>query len=71
MQVGDGLADIFRKVLPYAKNIAPKLLTTLGLSGISAVTSNSINKALNKKKKDTIIKLNDSQVKKINDNLKK
>ena len=60
-------------VLTYAKNIAPKLLTTLGLSGISAVTSNSINKALNKnkKKKDTIIKLNDAQVKKINDNLKK
>ena len=60
-------------VSPYAKNIAPKLLTTLGLSGISAVTSNSINKALNKNKnkKDTIIKLNDTQVKKINDNLKK
>ena len=66
LQVGDGLAEIFKMVLPYAKNIAPKLLTTLGLSGISAVTSNSINKALNKnkKKKDTIIKLNDSQVKK-------
>ena len=60
-------------VIPYAKNIAPKLLTTLGLSGLSAVTSNSINKALNnnKNKKDTIIKLNDTQVKKINDNLKK
>ena len=71
IMVGDGLANIFRMVLPYAKNIAPKLLTTLGLSGISAVTSNSINKALNKKKKDTIIKLTDSQVKKINDNLKK
>ena len=72
MDVG-ALADIFKTVLPYAKNIAPKILTTLGLSGISAVTSNSINKALNKnkKKKDTIIKLNDTQVKKINDNLKK
>ena len=53
-------------VLPYAKNIAPKLLTTLGLSSIGALTPNAINK----KKKDTIIKLNDSQVKKINDNLK-
>ena len=71
--VRDGLADIFKMVLPYAKNIAPKVLTTLGLSGISAVTNNSINKALNKnkKKKDTIIKSNDSQVEKINDNLKK
>ena len=54
-------------VLPYAKNIAPKLLTTLGLSSIGALTSNAINE----KKKDTIIKLTDSQVKKINDNLKK
>ena len=71
LQVGDGLADIFRIVLPYAKNIAPKLLTTLGLSSIGALTSNAIHKNMNKKKKDTIHKLNDSQVKKINDNLKK
>ena len=56
-------------VLPYAKNILPKLATTVGLSSIGALTSNAINK--NKKKKDTIIKLTDTQVKKINDNLKK
>ena len=68
--VGDGLADIFKMVLPYAKNIAPKLLTTLGLSSIGALTSNAINRNMNKNK-DTIIKLNDVQVKKINDNLKK
>ena len=67
IMIGDGLADIFKMVLPYAKNIAPKLLTTLGLSSIGALTSNAINK----KKKDTIIKLTDSQVKKINENLKK
>ena len=67
LQVGDGLADIFKMVLPYAKNILPKLATTVGLSSIGALTSNAINK----KKKDTIIKLTDSQVKKINDNLKK
>ena len=71
IQSGDGLADIFRMVLPYAKNILPKALTTLGLSSIGALTSNAINKKMNKKKNDTIIKLNDSQVKKINDNLKK
>ena len=64
---GDGLADIFKMMLPYAKNILPKALTTLGLSSIGALTSNAINK----KKKDTIIKLTDTQVKKINDNLKK
>ena len=56
-------------VLPYAKNILPKLATAVGLSSIGALTSNGINK--NKKKKDTIIKLTDSQVKKINNNLKK
>ena len=67
IQVGDGLADIFKMVLPYAKNILPKLATTVGLSSIGALTSNAINK----KKKNTIIKLTDSQVKKINDNLKK
>ena len=32
--VGDGLADIFKMVLPYAKNILPKLATTVGLSSI-------------------------------------
>ena len=69
VQVGDGLAEIFKMVLPYAKNILPKLATTVGLSSIGALTSNAINK--NKKKKDTIIKLTDTQVKKINDNLKK
>ena len=65
--VGDGLAEIFKMVLPYAKNILPKIATTVGLSSIGALTSNAINK----KKKDTIIKLTDSQVKKINDNLEK
>ena len=71
IQSGDGLADIFKMVLPYAKNILPKLATTVGLSSIGALTSNAINKKMNKKKNDTIIKLNDSQVKKINDNFKK
>ena len=67
IMIGDGLADIFKMMLPYAKNILPKLATTVGLSSIGALTSNAINK----KKKDTIIKLTDSQVKNINANLKK
>ena len=71
IQSGDGLADIFRTVLPYAKNILPKLATTIGLSSIGVLTSSAINKKMNKKKNDTIIKLNDSQVKKINHDLKK
>ena len=69
VQIGDGLSEIFKMVLPYAKNILPKLATSVALSSIGALTSNAINK--NKKKKDTIIKLTDNQVKKINDNLKK
>ena len=60
IMIGDGLSDIFRMVLPYAKNILPKLATTVGLSSIGALTSNAINK----KKKDTIIRLTDTQVKK-------
>ena len=71
IQSGDGLADIFRMVLPYDKNILPKLATTIGLSSDGALTSSAINKKMNKKKNDTIIKLNDSQVKKINQDLKK
>ena len=71
IQSGDGLADIFRMVLPYVKDILPKALTTISLSSIGALTSNAINKKMNKKKNDTIIKLNDTQVKKINDDLKK
>ena len=49
LMVGDGLADIFKMMLPYAKNFAPKILTTLGLSSIGALTSNAINKNMNKK----------------------
>ena len=49
--VGDELADIFKMILPYAKNIAPKLLTTLGLSSIGALTSNAMNKNMNKNRK--------------------
>ena len=61
---GGALADIFKMLIPYAKSILPKLATTVGLSSIGALTSNAINKNMNKKKKDTIIELNDAQVKK-------
>ena len=40
--IGDELSEIFKIMLPYAKNILPKLATTIGLAGISAATSNSI-----------------------------
>ena len=72
IQSGDGLSDILKMILPYAKNILPKALTTLGLSSIGALTSNAINKKMNKKNNiSKIIKLNNDQVKKINESLKK
>ena len=40
----DGLSQIFKTVLLYAKDILPKLATTVGLSSIGALTSNIINK---------------------------
>ena len=46
IMIGDGLAEI----LPYAKNILPKLATTVDLSSIGALTSNAINKHMNKKR---------------------
>ena len=49
--IGDGLADIFKMMLPYAKNILPKLATTVGLLSIGALTSNAIHKNMNKKRK--------------------
>ena len=71
IMIGDGLADIFKRMLPYAKNILPKIAATVGLSSIGALASIAINKNRNKRKNDTIIKLNNAQVKKINDNFKK
>ena len=65
LMVGDGLADIFKMILPYAKNILPKLATTVSISSIGALASSAINKKMNKKEKDTVIKLNDTQVKKV------
>ena len=73
IQSGDGLADIFKMILPYAKNILPKLATTVGLSSIGALTSSAIHRNMNKNKKknETIIELNDTQVKKINQDFKR
>ena len=71
LMFGDGLADIFKMVLSYAKSILPKLATTVGFSSIGALISNAIHKNMNKKKNNTIIKSNDTQVKKLNQNLKK
>ena len=52
--------------LPFVKSVAPKVLGTLGLSSLGAITSSAINK-----KKDHIIKITDKQLNDINKNLEK
>ena len=60
--------------IPFVKSIAPKVLGTIGLSGLSAGVSHGINKVLNKKKileidekmmnqiKQNFLRINDSKV---------
>ena len=63
---GDGIGSLISMALPFIKSVAPKVLGTVGLSSIGALTSNAINKKMNK---DNIIKLSDKQVHDINKNL--
>ena len=62
----DGVGSLLSMVLPFIKSVAPKVLGTVGLSSIGALTRNAINKKLNK---NNIIKLSDKQVDDINKNL--
>ena len=62
---GDGLASWFQMALPSVKSVAPKVIGTLGLSSIGALTSSAINKKMNK---GHIIKLSDKQLVDINKN---
>ena len=64
--IGDGIGSLISMALPFIKSVAPKVLGTVGLSSIGALTSNAINKKMNKK---NIIKLSDKQVDDINKNL--
>ena len=47
--VGDGIGSLIKMALPFVKSIAPKVLGTVGLSSIGALTSNAINIKMNKK----------------------
>ena len=64
--IGDGIGSLISMALPFIKSVAPKVLGTVGLSSIGALTSNAINKKMNK---NNIIKLSDKQVDDINKNL--
>ena len=66
IMIGDGIGSLISMALPFTKSVAPKILGTVELSSIGALTSNAINKEMNK---DNIIKLSDKQVNDINKNL--
>ena len=68
IQRGDGIASLIQMALPFIKSVAPKVLTTLGLSSIGAAASSAINKKINN---DHIIKISDKQLDNINKNLEK
>ena len=50
-QIGNGLGEIFKSILPHAIKFGKKLLPALGVTGITTTISHLINKSLNKKKK--------------------
>ena len=64
--IGDGIGSLLSMALPFIKSVTPKILGTVGLSSIGALTSNAINKKMNK---NNIIKLSDKQVNDIYKNL--
>ena len=72
-QIGNGLGEIFKSILPHAIKFGKKLLPALAVTGITT-TTHLINKSLNKNKKrggNIKINLSQSDVKKINDILGK
>ena len=51
LQQGGNLGDIFKAILPYAKDFAKKIIPSLGVATASTLVSHGVNKALNKKKR--------------------
>ena len=73
-QIGNGLGEIFKSILPHGIKFGKKLLPALGVTGITTTTSHLINKSLNKKKRkggSIRINLSQSDIKKINNILGK
>ena len=65
--VGDGIGSLLSMAFNMIKPALPKIVTTIGLSGLSAGVSHGINKALNKKK---ILEIDEKMMKQIRKNLK-
>ena len=51
LQQGGSLSNIFKAILPYAKDFAKKIIPSLGIAASSTLVSHGINKSLNKKKR--------------------
>ena len=68
VMIGDGIASLIQMALLFVKSVTPKILETLGLSSLGAITSSAISKKMNK---DRIIKISDKQLDDINKNLEK
>ena len=69
LQKGGSLSNIFKAILPYAKDFAKKIIPALGVATTSTLVSHGVNKALNKKKRtggDIKINLSPTDIKKIN-----
>ena len=69
LQQGGSLGDIFKAILPHAKNFIKKIFPALGVATTSTLVSHGVNKALNKKKRQggsININLKQSDINKIN-----
>ena len=74
LQHRGSLSNIFKAILPYAKDFAKKLIFSVGVAASSTLISHGINKSLNKKKRtggNIKIDLSPTDIKKINDILGK
>ena len=74
LQQGGSLSNIFKAILPYAKDFAKKIIPSLGIAASSTLVSHGINKGLNRKKKtggNVKIDLSPTDIKKINNILGK
>ena len=68
LKKGDGIGSLLSMAFNMIKPALPKIISTIGLSGLSAGVSSGINKALNKKK---ILEIDEKMMNQIKQNLKK
>ena len=66
--IGDGIGSLLSMAFNMIKPALPKIVTTIGLSGLSAGVSSGVNKLLNKKK---ILEIDEKMMNQIKQNLKK